>query len=417
VLSASLLGLLSVLGSPCEAIGYGAYRCVSFNVGGAGGRCTNAPPINIRPDGSYSESSTTGRYSVSNGRIVFSQSSIRGPGELLDDNTIRFQYTYKGLAHTATYLCADCSNAPVPTAQARPSGTNAARVGVTLHIDFTQAISGATGFAIVPRELASQFEHHSALPAGAVSGLVVDVSSTKVRLVTNRYNQLAVNQHYVVFLSYAAETVAVAAFYLPTVPTDYEGRLRGGIYRNTLPPATASAPSSAPDLTPPRVVPPPSPGAGFAPPAPDAPSVHAYPAPPGTAYPSAAVPPAPPAPYPAGSPSYPAPPGAPQAGAEPGSSADSAQSLEGLARALKTLGDLFNSLGQPRQSSPMGAPPPSAYPAPGEQAPSAYPAAPPGPYETPAPPPTTSYPSAPAAVPGPKCNPNIPKYSQPACVE
>lgn len=464
-LSVGLLCVLGVLSGPSGAIGFGAYRCVSFNVGGAGGRCGSTPPIEIRSDGTYSESSTTGRYTISSGRIQFSQSTIRGPGELIDDNTIRFQYTYRGLAHTATYLCSACSSAPASASQARPSGATPARVGVTLHIEFSQSISGATGFAIVPRELAAQFGHHSALPPGAVSGLVIDVSSSQVRLSTNRYNQLAVNQHYVVFLSYPAETVAVAAFYLPAVPSDYEGQLRGGIYRNALPQASRAAPPSTPDPAVPSPENPPAQTSGFSSPypAPEAPSPSAYPAPPSAAYPpnpTSAAPPAPPAPYPAGSPTYPAPPGAPQAGNAPGASADPAQSLEGLARALKTLGDLFNSFGQPRQSSPMGVPPsayppsnaypsplpssstppmaypplpteapssypppPSAYPAPANEAPSsypppsAYPAPPSSPYPAPAPPPTATYPSAPSAASGPKCNPNIPKYSQAGCVE
>jgi len=470
MLSAGLLGALCMVGTPCEAIGIGTFRCVSFNVGGAGGRCTNAPPIDIRPDGSYSESSTTGRYTISNGRILFSQSTIRGPGELIDDNTIRFQYTYKGLAHTATYLCAGCSGTPAPATQARPGGAAPARVGVTLHIEFSQGVSGATGFAIIPRELASQFEHHSPLPAGAVSGLVIDVSPTQVRLVTNRYNQLAVKQHYVVFLSYAAETVAVAAFYLPAVPSDYEGRLRGDIYRHALPQAARIAPANNPEPLPASAPPSPSQTSGLSAPypSPEAPSPHAYPAPPGAAYPAptATAAPAPPTPYPAGTPVYPAPPGAPQAGTAPGATNDPVQSLEGLARALKTLGDLFNSFGQPRQSPPMGLPPPNAYPSPppatpypsplpgsstppsaypalpaeapssyppaasaypppsaeapsGYPPPSAYPVAPSGPAPAPAPPPppTAAYPSAPSPAAGPRCNPSIPKYSQPGCVE
>lgn len=441
VFSLGLFCVLSAVSASSGALGIGAYRCVSFNAGGAGGRCLSAPPIEIRADGSYTESSTTGRYTVRDGQIVFSESTVRGPGQLIDDNTFRFQYTYKGLAHTSTYQCFGCSGAAAAPAQ-RANGAAPMRVGVTLHIEFSEAVSGATSFAIVPRALAPQFRHHSALPAGAVSGLVVDVSPSQVRLATNRYNQLAADQPYVVFLVYPAETVAVAAFHLPAVKSDFEGRLQGGIYRNGLPLASHSAPPSlsAPAPPPVSVGMESGPGADY-PPATESAMGSPYPQP-GPQGPAA---------YPA-SPAYPTPPGAPpQESATPGTPADPVQALEGLARALKHIGDLFNALGPQGQTAPVGTsspngypapapapapgsypapvpgsyPTPSAYPAPPSDAPSAYP--PPSAYPAPAseapsayPPPATalgSYPSAPSAVSAPKCNPNIPKYSQPGCAE
>lgn len=239
-LARCLLFVLSAAGASAWALSPGAYRCVSFNVGGAGGRCTSTLPIELRADGSYTESSTTGRYTVRDGQVVFSESRIRGPGHVIDDTAFRFQYTYKGLVHTATYQCFDCSraaatSAPVSTSAHRTPGAAAMRVGVTLTIEFSEQVAGATSFVIVPREAASQFGHRSALPPGAVGGLVSDVSRSQVRLATNRYNRLVTGQPYVVFLVYPAETVAVAAFDLPAVTSDFEGRLSGGIYRSGLP--------------------------------------------------------------------------------------------------------------------------------------------------------------------------------------
>ncbi|MGQ0708263.1 MAG: hypothetical protein ACT4NV_00780 [Rhodoferax sp.] len=473
-----LFGILSALSTPSEAIGIGAYRCVSFNVGGAGGRCTYAPPIEIRADGTYSESSTTGRYTVRGDQVTFSESTIRGPGQLVDSNTIRFQYSYKGLEHTATYLCAACDNAPAASAASsqRGSAASPARVGVTLQIDFNEAISGATGFAIVPQELASQYGHRATLPPGSVTGLVIDISSTQVRLGTNRYNQIPVNRDYVVFLVYPAETVAVAAFHLPAVKSDWEAHLRGGIYRSSLPQAApaAPAPTSANNPAPSADYPPaPAPGSPYSPPTPTGPS--AYPAPPSTgAYPAPQA--AYPEPAPA-NPGYPPSAGAPQGAPVPAAPSDPVQALDGFARALKTIGDLFNALGQPGRSpstpgggypsypsSPSGGypaaptggypapapggypaplpdnpaapaaypapapesyPPPAAYPTPATATPNpspatAYPAPPsqaPSAYPAPQPVPATPHPSMPSPVSGPKCNPSIPKYSQPGCVE
>lgn len=430
VFSLGLLCVLSAASASSGALGLGAYRCVSFNAGGAGGRCPSAPPIEIRADGSYTESSTTGRYTVKGGQVVFSESTVRGPGQLIDDNTLRFQYTYKGLAHTATYQCSGCSADAAPTSAHQANGAAPMRVGVTLHIEFSEAVSGATSFVIVPRELASQFRHHSALPAGAVSGLVVDVSQTQVRLATNRYNQLAADHPYVVFLVYPAETVAVAAFHLPAVKSDFEGQLRGGLYRSGLPLASHSAPPSGNAPAPPPVSlgGEPGPVAGDSP-APESAMASPYPLP-GPDGPAA---------YP-GPTAYPTPPGASAQGpATPGTPADPVQTLEGWARALKHIGDLFNALGPQGQAPPAAVsapsgypapvpssyPPPSAYPAPPSEAPSAYPppsAYPAPPSEAPGayPAPATalrSYPSAPSSVSAPKCNPNIPKYSQPGCVE
>lgn len=319
---------LSAVSASTWALSPGAYRCVSFNVGGAGGRCTSPVHIELRADGSYTESSTTGRYTVRDGQVVFSESRIRGPGQLIDDTAFRFQYTYKGLVHTATYQCFDCSGAAAPVPAKRANGAAPARVGVTLHIDFSEQVAGATGFVIVPRALAAQFGHRAALPPGAVSGLVVDVSRSQVQLATNRYNRLAVGQPYVVFLVYPAETVAVAAFDLPVVASDYEGKLRGGIYRNGLPVSSrlAAPPQGSPDPGPGESVPLGS-SSGALPPFLEMPSENSE------------------APAAAQGDST-------QELAAPGTPATPAPALEGFANALQRIGDLFNALGSPGQSPP-----------------------------------------------------------------
>lgn len=81
----------------------GTYRCRSFNVGGSGGRCQPAPPpIILYADGTFEESKTRGTYRVTGDRIVFSPSTLRGPGRLVDEQIV-FEYTSRNLAHTVTY--------------------------------------------------------------------------------------------------------------------------------------------------------------------------------------------------------------------------------------------------------------------------------------------------------------------------
>ena len=79
----------------------GTYRCMSFNVGGRGGRCTS-PPLVLQANGQYQMSSEHGTYTVKGNQIVLSESKIRGAGRL-HDNEIVFEYTYRGLQQTVTY--------------------------------------------------------------------------------------------------------------------------------------------------------------------------------------------------------------------------------------------------------------------------------------------------------------------------
>ena len=92
----------------------GTYRCWMFNVGGAGGRCRTSPPIVLRADGSYEESSARGTWTVRGDQVVLSASTVRGPGRLEGGNRIVFEYVYKGQPHRVTYLRQEGSGADEP---------------------------------------------------------------------------------------------------------------------------------------------------------------------------------------------------------------------------------------------------------------------------------------------------------------
>ena len=110
----------------------GTYRCWSFNVGGHAGTCELSPPLVLHRDGTYEISSEHGTYKVEGGQIILSKSKVRGPGTLRNGNQIMFQYSYRGLQQTVTYLCQDCSVSPgagqdqgnaTPSSQAGGYGT------------------------------------------------------------------------------------------------------------------------------------------------------------------------------------------------------------------------------------------------------------------------------------------------------
>ncbi len=82
----------------------GTYRCWSYNVSGGGGSCTLSPAIVLKSDGTYSISSEQGTYQVAGDTLTLSQSKLRGPGKIIDGNKIRFEYDYQTLHHTVTYL-------------------------------------------------------------------------------------------------------------------------------------------------------------------------------------------------------------------------------------------------------------------------------------------------------------------------
>ena len=85
----------------------GTYRCWSFNVGGAGKRCTS-PALVLKENGQYTMGSEKGMYKMKDGKLMLSQSKIRGAGRFQEKgNQIVFQYTYLGLSQTVTYLRQD----------------------------------------------------------------------------------------------------------------------------------------------------------------------------------------------------------------------------------------------------------------------------------------------------------------------
>lgn len=86
----------------------GTYRCWSFNIEGSGaGSCRNPPqaPLILNSDGTYSVSREEGKQEVKDGKLILSQSKIRGPGTILEEGMqIRFEYEYNGKQYTVTYL-------------------------------------------------------------------------------------------------------------------------------------------------------------------------------------------------------------------------------------------------------------------------------------------------------------------------
>ena len=115
----------------------GSYRCWSYNVsGGGGGNCRLMPPIVLNQNGTYSMSSEQGSYKIEGDTIYLSESKIRGPGQLLEDNTqIRFEYDYNGWHHTITYLKEDSQEKPSVSTPATPKETY---VEVTLRIMYPE---------------------------------------------------------------------------------------------------------------------------------------------------------------------------------------------------------------------------------------------------------------------------------------
>ena len=85
----------------------GTYRCWSFNNSAGGGSCRTPPQpaLIVSDDGTYSLSSERGTYEIRDGMIYLSESKIRGPGTLLENNMqIRFEYDYNVRHYTVTYL-------------------------------------------------------------------------------------------------------------------------------------------------------------------------------------------------------------------------------------------------------------------------------------------------------------------------
>ncbi len=173
------------------ALAPGSYRCASYNVSGGGGSCHNMPRLVLNPDGSYQFSSTRGRWSIQHGKLVLSESRLWGAGEILGHDTIRFEYDYRSRRHVVTWICQACARAEADgagSAAGRGSVAGGSDVGLSLTLEFGQAIGGA--------------------------------------LATNKDNKLRSGRRYVVFLSWPRETIPVAILDVPPVNKDYSARLR-----------------------------------------------------------------------------------------------------------------------------------------------------------------------------------------------
>jgi hypothetical protein len=112
----------------------GTYRCVSQNVGGAGGRSTS-PPLILNVDGTYQMSSEHGSYRIAGNRLYLSESRLRGAG-LVSGNDVIFEYSYRGLMRTVTYRREPQSNDSSTSQNQSQNGNAAASVPVQLRIDF-----------------------------------------------------------------------------------------------------------------------------------------------------------------------------------------------------------------------------------------------------------------------------------------
>lgn len=212
--------VLILLPSAVAALQNGTYRCWSYNVsGGGGGNCRLAPPITLRPDGSYEESATRGTYQLSGDRIHFSRSTIRGPGLIVAENQITFEYDYRNWRHTVTYLCQDCKSASVTAgvSAAVTAGTAPVRAEVRLEFPRSDGFLGWVNVAyLIPREHAAAFAasplRPSNPPAGAVPG---SAGRSDPQTISTLFKHARTEVDYVVFLESHSQRVAVASVRLP----------------------------------------------------------------------------------------------------------------------------------------------------------------------------------------------------------
>lgn len=235
---------LMLMPGMAQALQPGTYRCSSYNVSGGGGSCRNFQPLVLNPDGSYRYSSTRGQWQVRDGRLVLSKSSLWGPGEILGQDTIRFDYEYRGWRHVVSWTCRDCASARVVGDSPGPRGATRKgdAVGVSLTLRFDRSVGGVSGFVIVPAESSSRYAHNAPLPEGAVQGLAREAGPSAVTLETSRDNKLMSGRRYVVFLSWPRETLPVAILDLPSTDGDYTATL----------PARLDVPFNAPPAPQPR---------------------------------------------------------------------------------------------------------------------------------------------------------------------
>lgn len=137
-LNAVAISVALLASSATAQEGAAIYRCWMFNVGGAGGPCRTSTPIVLYPDGTYQESSTRGTYTIKGDQIIFSKSTVRGPGRI-SDNKIYFNYVYEGQRTSATYLL--------------QSGTPPTRAGASPRAKSSDAASANTSTKGEPKQI------------------------------------------------------------------------------------------------------------------------------------------------------------------------------------------------------------------------------------------------------------------------
>lgn len=240
-LSMPMLAAALAAAPSAQAFSTGTYRCASFNMAGAGGSCRLTPPIEIRPDGGYRESSTTGTYRIDGDRIVFSASAIRGPGSLLAGGRIRFEYTYQGRAHTVTYYCAqNCEERDARAQAAAPAAAKtAAASGKPVWLDLTLRFprpDGVLGWAstahLVPYASAREFldAGRKTPPAGSATGLARQEGRGSA-VVAATFRQARGGVRYVVFLDTGREHLPVALLDLADGPAEQSVALAAALLK------------------------------------------------------------------------------------------------------------------------------------------------------------------------------------------
>lgn len=230
---------LAVLMVPdaASALQFGTYRCWSYNVSGGGGNCRLSPPIVLRADGTYQESSTSGTYRIEGNRIHFSKSTVRGAGEITGENRITFEYDYRDWHHTVTYLCQECS---AGSGAAGPKIAAGASVWVAVRLNFDRA-DGYLGWAnsayLVPAAQAAQFAAAGTAtpPPGSASGSAY--ADGKQTVVAN-FRKAAGGQEYVVFLDSGRQRVPVAAVHVPPAPAEQTLEVKASMNFSPAPAAT-----------------------------------------------------------------------------------------------------------------------------------------------------------------------------------
>lgn len=218
--SHALVTLLLAWPVAAAALQPGSYRCWSSNVSGAGGGCALAPPIEIRADGTYRESSASGTWHAKGDRLHLSASTVRGPG-VISGNRITFEYKYRDWHHTVTYLCRDCSAAPAAESKQQPTlARTTVWAAVRLAFDQGDGYLGWINSAyLVPVEAASEFAQadSAALPVGGSMGSAYQ--DGKLAVVAN-FRQAGGGRDYVVFVDSGRQRMPVARVSVPASPAE-----------------------------------------------------------------------------------------------------------------------------------------------------------------------------------------------------